>query len=482
MDELWALPATAIAALVRARAVSVVEVTEAALARLDAVNPALNAVVQTFADRALDDARTHDARLSAGHDLGPLAGVPITVKVNTDQAGHATTNGVALQADRIAERDAPMVANLRRAGAVVVGRTNTPGFSMRWFCRSALHGDTLNPHDAALTPGGSSGGAGAAAAAGIGALAQGTDIAGSVRYPAYACNLHGLRPSLGRVPNANASSPDRAIGPQIMAVSGPLARSIDDVALALRAMAAADACDPWHVAMPLEGPPLPRRCALALAPDGMAVAPEVSEAVLDAAKVLEAAGWVVQDVETPPMRPAVDINLALWMGDLRQGGGLVRIEAAEDRDATLIGRRLMAIAEAGPGVEAALQQRLGLVRAWQQFVADWPLVLCPVSGAPPFAAHADVGDEAAWAAVFDAQLTQIALPVLGLPGLTVATGRPGRPMGVQLIAPRWREDVLLAAGRAIAAAHPPIRPVDPFAAAGAAQGPAVQPAANQTVG
>ena len=147
--------------------------------------------------------------------------MPVTVKVNVDQAGYATTNGVTLQKDVIAQANNPVVDNLLRAGAVVLGRTNTPAFSLRWFTSNQLHGDTRNPRNAALTPGGSSGGAAAAVAAGIGHIAHGTDIAGSIRYPAYACGVHGLRPTLGRVAAFNAALPERSLGGQITAVSGP---------------------------------------------------------------------------------------------------------------------------------------------------------------------------------------------------------------------------------------------------------------------
>ncbi|MEY4305449.1 MAG: hypothetical protein RIT52_1624, partial [Pseudomonadota bacterium] len=209
MTDLATLTATETAALVARRAVSAREVVTASLARIDARNPALNAIVQHMPDEALAAADALDARLARGEDVGPLAGVPVTIKVIVDQTGHATTNGLRSQKALIAQQDNPVVANLRRAGAVIVGRTNTPAFSLRWFTRNGLHGTTRNPHDAALTPGGSSGGAGAAVATGMGAIGHGTDIAGSIRYPAFACGVHGLRPSLGRVPAFNPSGGDR---------------------------------------------------------------------------------------------------------------------------------------------------------------------------------------------------------------------------------------------------------------------------------
>src|SRR5262249_40853272 len=149
----------------------------------------------------------------------------------------------------------PVVDNLVRAGAVLLGRSNAPTFALRWFTSNLLHGGThtRNPRSEQLTPGGSTGGGAAAVAAGIGHIALGTDIGGSVRYPAYACGVHGLRPSLGRIPFYNESLPEPTIGGQVMHVEGPIARSIEDLRISLSAMSAPDPRDPWSVPAPLEG-------------------------------------------------------------------------------------------------------------------------------------------------------------------------------------------------------------------------------------
>src|SRR3984957_4529365 len=251
MEDLWRLSAAELAGLIRSKKVSAKEAAVAALARLDAVNPSINAVVDHRPAEVLAQAAAVDAVIARGEDAGPLAGVPVTVKVNIDQQGFANTNGLKLQRDIVARSNSPVVDNLRRAGAVIVGRTNCPAFSYRWFTTNLLHGDTKNPRDPGITPGGSSGGASAAVAAGIGAIAHGTDIAGSIRYPAYACGVHGLRPTGGRVAAFNASLPERPIGPQISAVSGPLARTIGDVRIALAAMSARAGRDPWWAPAPL---------------------------------------------------------------------------------------------------------------------------------------------------------------------------------------------------------------------------------------
>jgi amidase len=451
MSELWKWSASDLADAVRSKRVSAVEVTKAHLARLADVNPAINAVVQEFPDEAIVEAKVVDAQVAQGIDPGPLCGVPVTTKVNVDQKGHATTNGLKLQKNLIAQEDNPVVANLRRAGAVIVGRTNTPAFSLRWFTNNDLHGQTLNPRDAALTPGGSSGGAAAAVAAGICAIGHGTDIAGSVRYPAYACGLHGLRPSLGRVAAFNATGGDRYIGAQIMAVSGPIARTIDDIELSLLAMSAADPNDTWFTPSPLKQQGFEKRVALATAPDGMVVADEVKTALAEAAQALVAAGWVVQEVSCPPLRPAADINATLWMAEMQFAAkGAVAKEA--EADSMFVYEQMTK--DAGTvdidDLMKALQARAGLVREWETFHAKYPVLLCPVSGMLPFPQQMDVKSEGDFAAVFEAQLIQRALPTLGLPGLSVATGAIGRtPVGVQLIAGRYREDILLAAGKDI---------------------------------
>src|SRR3954451_7644658 len=289
MQDLWRLSAADLASLVQAKKVSAMEAATAALARLDAVNPKINAVVDYRPEDVLAHARGINAMIARGKEAGALAGVPVTVKVNIDQQGFATTNGLNLQRDVIAKTNSPVIDNLRRAGAVILGRTNCPAFSYRWFTTNLIHGDTRNPRDPGITPGGSSGGAGAAGAAGIGHIAHGTDIAGSIRYPAYACGVHGLRPTMGRIPAFNAALPERSIGPQLCAVSGPLARTIADLRIALAAMAGRDARDPWWVPAPLERPPLQKRAALCLHPDGQDTTAEVDAAVRDAGQRLERA-------------------------------------------------------------------------------------------------------------------------------------------------------------------------------------------------
>jgi len=464
MEGLWRLSAKELAALVKSKKVSAKEAAIAALARLDAVNPSINAVVDHRPEDVLAQAAAIDAAIARGEDAGVLAGVPVTVKVNIDQAGFATTNGLKLQRDAIARSNSPVVDNLRKAGAVILGRTNCPAFSYRWFTTNLIHGDTKNPRDPAITPGGSSGGAGAAVAAGIGHIAHGTDIAGSIRYPAYACGVHGLRPTVGRVAAFNAALPERSIGPQISAVSGPLARTIGDLRIALAAMSAPDMRDPWWVPAPLEGPAMPKRAALCLQPDGLEPVAEVKAAVADAAKRLERAGWVVEEISaTPPLREAAELQTKLWIGD----GYEAQLEAAEREGdpgalACLRGNRAKVFPFDAMTLSRVLTRRATLAREWLQFFETYSVLLMPVSGELPFPDGLDRRDDASFARVWRAQLTQIAIPFMGLPALTVSTGLVGRvPVGVQVVSGRFREDLCLLAGEAIEAGGTPSAPVDP---------------------
>jgi amidase len=464
MEDLWRLSAAELAALIKSKKVSATEAATAALARLDAVNPKINAVIDHRPAEVLAQASAIDAAIARGEDAGPLGGVPVTVKVNIDQEGFATTNGLKLQHDAVAATNSPVVDNLRKAGAVILGRTNCPAFSYRWFTTNLIHGDTKNPRDPGITPGGSSGGAGAAVAAGIGHIAHGTDIAGSIRYPAYACGVHGLRPTMGRIAAFNAALPERSIGPQISAVSGPLARTIGDLRIALAAMSAKDYRDPWWVPAPLEGPPMPKRVAMCLNPDGLDPVAEVKAAVADAGKRLERAGWIVEEIaNTPPLREAADLQTKLWLGD----GFEAQLDMAEREGdpgalACLRGNRTKVFPFDGAALSKALTRRATLTRQWLQFFETYAVLLMPVSGELPFPDHLDRQGEAAFARVWHAQLPQIAIPFMGLPGLTVSTGLVGRvPVGVQLVSSRYREDLCLAAGEAIEAGGTPSAAIDP---------------------
>ncbi|WP_375690283.1 amidase family protein [Pseudooceanicola sp. LIPI14-2-Ac024] len=448
------LSARALADRIRRAKVTAQEVTRETLDRVARINPAINAIVQDCAEEALADAAAVDRRIAAGDPVGRLAGVPVTIKVIADQRGYATTNGVTLLRDAVATADSPFLGRMRAEGAVVVGRTNTPAFSYRWFTSNQLHGTTLNPRNPALTPGGSSGGAGAAAAAGLGHIAHGTDIAGSIRYPAYACGVQGIRPTVGRVPAFNNSGGDRPIGGQMMAVSGPLARRVDDLRLALEVMSGYDPDDVMSAPVPLRGAPYLRRAALVTHPGGMQTDPRILADLDRAAAILRRAGWEVETpAAVPEMREAVDLQTDLWLSD----GYAAKVAAAEAEGDPGALACLGRFRDRAPGIDVErfseiFVRRATLVRAWRAFLADYPVVLMPNSAELPFKRDEDLDGPAALDRIWAAQLPQIAIPLLGLPGASVVSGvEGGVPSGVHVVTAPWREDICLDAAEALEA-------------------------------
>ena len=465
--ELWRWSAVDLARGIRDGVISSEEAVRSSLDRIAAVNPTLNAVVEVLTDEALASARTADAQRRQGQALGPLHGVPVTVKVNIDQKGHATTNGVVAFRDIVAEHDSPPVANLRRAGAVIVGRTNTPAFSHRWFTDNDLHGATRNPWNAALTPGGSSGGAAAAVASGIGAIAHGNDFGGSIRYPAYACGVAGLRPTPGRVPAFNPSAKaERPITAQMMSVQGPLACRVADLRLGLLAMAAPDPRDPNWMPVPLQGPAPPRPLQVALVPDPFGdTAPEVSDAIRSAGRWLSDAGYAVVETRPPRLGEAADLWHRLVVGEERR---VLEPAIRQFGDKTALrnidGHLRYAPAMDGDAILEGFATRLSLMRDWSLFLDRFPIVVLPVSHELPFRNGLDQEeDEAVITKMMDAQRSLLAFPVLGLPCVSVPTGHAAgnTPVGVQVVAGRVREDLCLTAAEIIEAHAPMPGPIDP---------------------
>jgi amidase len=467
-DELWRWDALGLAHAIRTRAISSREAVESCLRRLDAVNPRLNAVVDILADQALESAEEADGAVTRGEELAELHGVPVTVKINIDYAGRPTTNGVVAFKDVIAPSDAPVISNWRKAGAIIIGRTNTPAFSWRWFTDNDLHGRTFSPWNRAVTPGGSSGGAAAAVAAGMGPLAHGNDIGGSVRYPAYACGIAGIRPTLGRVPAFNASGKEeRPVIAQLASVQGPLARSVGDLRVGLRTMAARDARDPWWVPAAHEhgGEQRPCRVAMLAELPGVARDQAVCDAVRLSATWLEDAGYRVEEVAPPHWKEAAELWALLVMNETR----FSMLPSIETHGDEAIKRAARAMMEVTPkidfeGFRAGMARRSTLLREWMLFFERYPLVLTPTSWRKPFAIDADQQGVGGMREIFEANSPLFVLPLLGLPGLSVPTGTvEGVPMGVHLIAGRYEEERLLVAGEVIEGRCGRLTPIDPRA-------------------
>src|ERR1700722_8535912 len=301
-QALWQLSAVEVAAGIRSRRFSCSEVMVSVVERIRKLNPMLNAIVVDLTDQALVEAAAADQKSQTSAEPGPLFGVPVTIKVNIDQQGHATTNGIPAFANHIAPADSPLVRNLRNAGAIIVGRTNTPEVSMRLTTVNPLHGRTFNPWHPDASPGGSSGGAGVAAAVGFGPIHHGNDIGGSLRFPSFVNGVTTVKPTQGRIPAFNPSANvERGLLAQLTSVQGAIARTVADVRLATRVMAGSDSRDPSWVPAPFDGEPLekPIRVAVTRNSHGYPIHSGISGLIDRSAGFLRDAGYDVVEVEPP---------------------------------------------------------------------------------------------------------------------------------------------------------------------------------------
>ncbi|WP_137894357.1 amidase family protein [Ramlibacter sp. 2FC] len=452
-QALWRLGAVDLAQAIRSRQVSAREATQSVLDRIAEVNPRINALVTVLPEQALAASDAADQALARGDRLGPLHGVPVSIKINIDVAGQPTTDGVAALKDNIAPTDSPLVTSLRDAGAIIVGRNNAPAFSLRWFTDNAFHGRTLNPFDAGVTPGGSSGGAAAAVAMGMGPIAHGNDYGGSIRYPAWACGVVGLRTTVGRVPSYKASAPNRIVSNQLMSVQGPLTRTVADARLALEVMAQGSPLDPQWTPAPLRYPDSarPTRVAVFTRWQGSRVDASVVAAVNQAAEWLAKAGYEVEEAEPPHFEEAAAMHRQMVMDDMRRAGIAAMNKLGDDAL-----RQSLAYFTGGvtpwdrDQYLEGLMRRFNIARDWAVFLDKYPVLLTPNSWERQFPVDDDLRSQQRFEEILLAQTPMLNTAMLGLPGLAVPTGvQDGLPVGVQLVATRFREDLLLAAGEAI---------------------------------
>lgn len=457
--------AVGIADAVRRGELAAAAVIEAYLDRIFRSNPRLNALTVVFADRARAAAAAVDDAVAAGRDPGPLAGVPFSVKENIDITWSATTNGWRGAADAVPEHDASVVRRMREAGAVPVGRGNMPDFGMRWDTDNDLFGRTVNPWDPARSPGGSSGGDAVAVATGMSAIGLGNDFGGSLRLPAYAAGVYGLRPSQGRIPRAAVRQPV-ALTLQQFSVNGPLARSVDDIELALGVLSGWDADDPVSMDAPhVRAEEVPRRVGAVRDPLGAGVDPEVADGIARAAASLSDAGWDVVDIEAPLLEEAAVLWRRLSCTDMLISLDPAALGAPLGASATRFLRDSTAAAkpyDSAAEYAQAWARRAVVAARWRRLQRELPLILGPVSTARMREPDYDLGgSEPADQAWQDLRLT-VAANFLGLPALAVPTGlsADGMPAGVQLIGPMFGEHVVLAAARDVEerlaqSPHPP---------------------------
>jgi amidase len=339
--DLWCMSATDLAQAIRSKEASSREVIEAHLRRIEAVNPAVNAVTVVLGEQALEAAKAADRAIVGGGELPPFYGVPFTVKANIDLVGTPTTHGLKALAGAYPRLDAPQVQRMRAAGAIPMGRTNCPTFTLRWHTDSELWGATVNPWDRSRTPGASSGGEAAALATGMTPLGLGNDGLGSLRWPAQCCGISALKPTLGRIPHATTIEPvDLPIGVQLTAVEGPMARRVADLRAAFEVLAGPSWRDPWSVPAPLLGPEpaTPIRVAFVVDPAGQGTADQVQEGVRKAATALEDAGYAVEEVQPPSIDLAAKTLLGMLnTPDMRAGWQLMSPLMPSDTSAVHVG-------------------------------------------------------------------------------------------------------------------------------------------------
>jgi amidase len=441
---------------------------DAHLARIDAVNPALNAVVRVLADEARAAAALADKKLAAGETVGPLHGVPFTVKENIDMAGLPTTWGVPALAKAVVPADAPVVERMRAAGAIPIARTNLPDMALRVHTDSSLHGLTRNPWHPGRTAGGSSGGEAAALATGMSPIGLGNDIGGSLRNPANACGIASIRPSAGRVPDAGfVPAEDRLLAVQLMNVQGPMARRVADVRLGLQVVMGAHPRDPWSIDAPFEGPILARPIRVAVLPEppGGGTDPKVAAAVRRAAQALVDAGYVVEETCPPRYDDAIGCWRRLIMGDFGSVLALLSPMMGADAMAFLnnFNQGIPPLADAAAWSQL-MAERDGIARAWSTFMADRPLLLSPTWTQLPFEHGFDSATPAGSAATKELMRPVVPANLLGLPSACVPAGRDeetGLPIGVLITGRRLREDLCLEAAEAIEARLGVATPIDP---------------------
>ena len=448
MSEIIYSSVVQLAKAIKAKAVSSVEVVQASLKRIEEVNPKLNAVVQLRADEALDEARLADKALARGESNGLLHGIPMTIKDSLDTAGVITTGGTLGRKNFVPEKDATVVARLKNEGAILLGKTNTPELTLAFETNNLIYGRTSNPYDFTRSSGGSSGGAAAIVASGGAPFDIGSDYAGSIRLPSHFCGIAGIKPTSGRVPRTGHILPYAAGATDAYQAIGPLARSVDDLTLLLGIIAGPDWQDPIIVPMPRAYPDDVDLSTLRVAfyTDNGTVTPtpEIMQAVKEVAQALK--GHVASVAENRPER--LEETWDLWTSlNVADGGYGVReiLEKAGTKD---MGRHARSVNSEVTGREFGRRLReMDVFRSQMLgFMANYDVIICPVNA--NVAIRHDTQNEhfAGFSYTATYNLT-------GWPAAVVRAGTSpeGLPIGVQIVANPWHEDVALKVAKVVEA-------------------------------
>ena len=458
MRELTFLPAVSMAEQIRRKVLSPVELLETHLARIEELNPKLNAFVQVDAEGARQQARLAEAAVGGSGELGPLHGVPLSIKSSMEVAGLRWESGTKLRAGLIATRDAPLVSRLRNAGAIILGTTNAPELLMAWETDNVLYGRTNSPWDLSRTPGGSSGGEAAAIAARMSAGGVGSDGGGSIRVPAHFSGICGLKPTPGRIP-ATGHFPASAGPFALLGVVGPMARTVSDLKVLFEVMQGPDDGDPSAAPVPVRWPredDLKQVRIGYFEDDGRTpVTPETRAAVQTAAEALRRAGFQVE-----PFRPdGLEQARQLWWDLFGIAGGMVLGPMTHGHESEIgpLLKQFSSWAASEPAhtgqslLETWLQRDVVRIKIFAQ-MQKYPVLLCPVAAIPAFR-HGERSWQVEGKTVkyLDAWSYCEWFNLLGTPAVVVPVGKSpeGLPIGVQIIARPWQEELVLSVAAAL---------------------------------
>jgi amidase len=451
MSESIYWSASRIAAEIRAGNLSSRNIVDACLARIDEVNPKINAVVQLVAERARKEADELDRLAASGHFKGPLHGVPITIKDSLDSEGIVSTGGTMGRKDYIPREDAPVVARLRSAGAVLLGKTNTPELTLSAETNNLIYGRTCNPFDLERSPGGSSGGSAAIIACGGAALELGSDTGGSIREPAHLCGICGIKPTSGRTPRSGHIVPYGGGVMDSLTQIGPMARYVEDLALALPIICGPDGRDPAVVPVAIGDPAAVDLSKLRIAwyaDNGIVeAADDIQRVLAETVLQLKAQGLELEQKLLPGMRELVSLSTELR--ESANAGLIIRLlqrygttQPGPDLDGYLTEAGVAAANSFDPALMEAIDEARSRALG---FFADYDAILCPPSHSlarPHRASHDDSFDDWSYITIHN---------LLGWPGVSVRAGSSaeGLPVGVQIVAAPWREDIALAVAQKI---------------------------------
>lgn len=458
--DLTQLDALEIARLVRTRAVSPVAVIEAHLQAIERANPVVNAVCTLAAEQAVEAARRLEADLAAGREVGPLAGVPIGIKDLTATAGIRTTYGSTLYADNVPAEDALVVQRLKAAGAIVIGKTNTSEFGAGANTFNAVFGATRNPWNPALSASGSTGGGASGLRSGMFALAEGSDFGGSLRTPAAFCGVVGLRPSPGLVPRYPSTTPW-----DVLSVTGPMARKVTDLAAMLQAMAGPSPYSPLVV--PVEGRDfvaaaragIKRGLRVAYCADAprIGVDTEIEQICRAAAFDLQSAGASVEEVELD-----LSIGRSAFL-QLRAQAQLSRhlahLGKLDKLGANLAGNIRLGLAQSPRDIAQGEHGQAQIFHSFRRLFERFDCLITPCTAVPPFPVERNYPETInglAMKSYIEWVAPTFVVTLAGLPAMSVPCGftAANLPVGLQIVGPRWGEEIALGVAKTVEDAHP----------------------------